>query len=152
MRIAVYRLRNQHDAEDAVMNAMLTMHSKIDRILGASNPIALATKILNDTITDYCRSSVRIARNEQPVAEMPTVSYLMDLGRHDPLDRAMEELEVVAPLQARCVQLHHLIGLSYDQVAKIADISVTAAKTNAHRGRRHLGRMLEELPKEKGDS
>ncbi|KPL36274.1 RNA polymerase subunit sigma [Streptomyces anulatus] len=152
MRIAVYRLRNQHDAEDAVMNALLTMHSKIERIFAASNPIALATKMLNDTITDYCRTSVRITRNEQLFAEMPAVSYLMELGRYDQLDRAMEELEIVAPLQAMCVQLYHLIGLSYDQIAEIAEISVAAAKTNAYRGRRQLGSMLTELPKERGDS
>ncbi|MFI2470962.1 RNA polymerase sigma factor [Streptomyces globisporus] len=80
------------------------------------------------------------------------MSYLMELGRYDELDRAMEELEIVAPLQAMCVQLHHLIGLPYEQVAEIAEISVAAAKTNAHRGRRQLGRMLKELPEEKGDS
>ncbi|MGW8488270.1 RNA polymerase sigma factor [Streptomyces sp. NPDC055886] len=151
-RIAIYRLRNPHDADDAVMNALLTMHSKIERIIAASNPIALAMKMLNDTITDYCRTSVRIKRNEQLVAEMPAVSYLMELGRYDELDRAMEELEIVAPLQAMCVQLHHLIGLPYNQVAESAGISVAAAKTNAYRGRKQLGRMLKELPEEKGDS
>lgn len=151
-RIAIYRLRNPHDADDAVMNALLTMHSKIERIIAASNPIGLAMKMLNDTITDYCRTNVRIKRNEQLVAEMPAVSYLMELGRYDELDRAMEELEIVSPLQAMCVQLHHLIGLPYDQVAEIAEISVAAAKTNAYRGRKQLGRMLKELPEEKGDS
>ncbi|PVC80388.1 RNA polymerase subunit sigma [Streptomyces sp. CS090A] len=150
-RIATYRLRNVHDAEDAVMNAALIMHRKIERILAASNPIALATKILNDSITDYCRSSVRIARNEQLVAEMPTVAYLLELGRYDQLDRAMEELEIVAPLQALCVQLYDLIGLSYTQTAEIAGITVNAARTNAHRGRRQLESML-TIPKEKGDS
>lgn len=153
MRIATYRLRNLHDAEDAVMNAVLTMHRKIERILAASNPIGLAVKILQDAITDHCRRCVRLADYEHLVPEIPTSSYLMELGRYDQLDRAMEELEIVSPLQAQCVQLHDLIGLSYAQVAKIVGITENAAKTNACRGRKHLTELMHaELPKEKGDS
>ncbi|OKK08171.1 RNA polymerase subunit sigma [Streptomyces sp. CB03234] len=153
MRIAAYRLRNLHDAEDALMEAMVTMHRRIERILAASNPIALATKILNDAITDYYRSSVRITKYEHLVAEMPAASALTELGRYDRLDRAMEQLEVIAPQQARCVQMYYLIGLSYAQTAEILGITQSAAKTAACRGRQQLTElMLTELPKEKGDS
>ncbi|MFH8371436.1 sigma-70 family RNA polymerase sigma factor [Streptomyces sp. NPDC018031] len=152
MRIATYRLRNHHDAQDAVMNAMLTMHRKIDRILAAENPIGLAIRMLQDSITDYHRRSVRIADHEHLVPELPAIANLAELGRHDQLDRAMEALEVIAPLQAQCLQLHDLIELPYSQVAEILGITENAAKTNACRGRKQLTElMLTELPKEKGD-
>ncbi|MGW4438091.1 RNA polymerase sigma factor [Streptomyces sp. NPDC004596] len=152
MRIALYRLRNRHDAEDAVMNAVLTMHRKIERIRAASNPTALAIKMLQNSVTDYARRSVRRADHEHLVPELPTSTTLMELGRYDQLDRAMETLEVLSPLQAQCVQLHFLFELPYAQVAEIAGITVNAAKTNAHRGRKQLMELLTELAKEKGDS
>ncbi|WP_432029861.1 RNA polymerase sigma factor [Streptomyces sp. 1222.5] len=155
-RYAAYRLRNPHDADDAVMNAVLTMHRKIERILVANSPIRLAMKILQDSITDYCRRSVRLADHERLVPEMPASSHLthlMELGRYDQLDRAMEELEVISPLQAQCVQMRDLVGMSYAQVAEIAGITENAAKTNVCRGRKHLTELMHaEPPKEKGDS
>lgn len=155
MRIAMYRLRNLHDAEDAVMNAVLNMHCKIERIRAADNPSGLAIKMLRDSITDYSRRSLRRADREHLVPETPASSALMDLvelGRYDQLDRAMEALEVLSPLQAQCVQMHDLVGLPYAQVAEIVGITVSAAKTNAHRGRKQLMVLLTDLAKEKGDS
>lgn len=153
MRIALYRLRNLHDAEDAVMNAALIMHRRIERIRAASNPIGLAIKMLQDAITDYSRRSVRLADYEHLVADLPTSSHLIQLGRYDQLDRAMEALEILAPQQAQCVQLHALAGLPYAQVAEIVGITESAAKTYAFRGRKQLMElMLTELAKEKGDS
>ncbi|TXR94514.1 sigma-70 family RNA polymerase sigma factor [Streptomyces sp. col6] len=153
MRIAAYRVRNPHDAEDAVMDAVVTMHRRIERILAASSPIALATKILGDAIKDHHRRSVRIATREHLVPELPSTSYFVELGRYDLLDRAMEELEVIAPQQALCVQLYDLVGLSYAQVAEIAESTESAARANVSRGRKHLTELMgTELPKEKGDS
>ncbi|CAL9675201.1 RNA polymerase sigma factor [Streptomyces sp. enrichment culture] len=152
MRIAVYRLRNRHDAEDAVMNAVLIMHRKIERIRAADNPTGLAIKMLQNSITDYSRRSIRLATHEHLVPDTPTSSTLMELGRYDQLDRAMEALEVLSPLQAQCVQLHFLCELPYAQVAEIAGITANAAKTNAHRGRKQLMVLLTELAKEKGAS
>jgi len=153
MRIAMYRLRNLHDAEDAVMNAVLIMHRKIERIRVAAKPTALAIKMLQDSITDYSRRNVRRADYEHLVPEMPTSSYLMELGRYDQLDRAMEALEILSPVQAQCVQLHIVAGMPYAQVAEIVGITESAAKTNAFRGRKQLSDlMLTELAKEKGDS
>jgi RNA polymerase sigma-70 factor (ECF subfamily) len=155
-RFAVYRLRNPHDADDAVMEAVLTMHRKIERILAADSPIKLAMKVLQDSITDYCRRSVRIADNERLVPEMPPGSHLhhlTELGRYDRLDRAMEELEVISPLQAQCVQLRDLLELSYAEIAEIVGSTENAAKTNVCRGRKHLTELMHaDLPKEKGDS
>ncbi|MFB7600807.1 RNA polymerase sigma factor [Streptomyces sp. NPDC056160] len=152
MRIATYRLRNPHDAEDAVMNAVLNMHQKIERIRAAANPTGLAIKMLQDSITDYSRRSVRRSDCEHLVPQMPMSSYLMELGRYDRLDRAMEALETLSPLQAQCVQLHALGELPYAQVAEIVGITESTAKTNAFRGRKQLEQMLTELPEEKGDS
>ncbi|MEV5194726.1 sigma-70 family RNA polymerase sigma factor [Streptomyces clavifer] len=153
MGIATYHLRNPHDAEDAVMDAVVTMHRRIDRILAAACPIALATKILRDAIKDFYRRSVRRANNEHLVSEMPSITYLMELARYDRLDRAMEELEVLAPQQALCVQLYDIVGLSYAQIAENVDITEVAARANVSRGRRQLTDLLRpDLPEEKGDS
>ncbi|MFB7411422.1 RNA polymerase sigma factor [Streptomyces sp. NPDC056202] len=153
MGIAVYKLRSPHDADDAVMIAVEAMHKKIERILAHPNPIALAMTILNHTIIDYMRVSARMNARECLVREVPATTYLMDLGRYDRLDRAMEALEATAPTQAACLVLYDLIGLSYTQIAHTLGVTPGAAKTNVSRGRKQLETlMLTELPKEKGDS
>ncbi|MEV8529273.1 sigma-70 family RNA polymerase sigma factor [Streptomyces sp. NPDC052000] len=154
LRIAQYRLRNLHDADDALMEAALVMHRKAERILAHPNPIALAYKILNNAIIDFYRNRVRISAREHSVAEPPDSSYLTELRGSDQLDRAMEELRKIAPLQAQCLELHHLAELTYKEIALRLEISESAAKTNACKGKKKLEHlMLMDLPDmEKGDS
>ncbi|MFG2717906.1 RNA polymerase sigma factor [Streptomyces sp. NPDC048416] len=154
LRIAQYRLRNLHDADDALMEAALVMHRKAERILAHPNPIALAHRILNNAIVDFYRRRVRISSRERSVAEPPDSAYLTELRGSDRLDRAVEYLRTIAPLQAQCLELHHLAELTYKEIARRLEITENAAKTNACKGKKKLETLMRtDLPDvEKGDS
>ncbi|MFE7951483.1 sigma-70 family RNA polymerase sigma factor [Streptomyces sp. NPDC057426] len=138
LRTAGLRLRDRRDAEDALMDAAVAMFKKWERILAHANPMALANRILNDTITDFYRRRTKLTHREQIRSEVPDAAYVMELGSHERLDSAFEELERTAPQQAACVRLRHLVDLPYEDVAQRLDISVGAAKTNVSLGMKKL--------------
>lgn len=131
LKIARARLRDRLDAEDAVQEAAVKIHRKWERILAHPNPSAMAYRILQQTLIDFYRRQARIAlREETARPDPPSAAYIMELGGHDLLDAALDELEKSAPVQASCVRLRYLAQLPYDDVARYMDISPGAAKTN----------------------
>ncbi|UGY93080.1 RNA polymerase sigma factor [Streptomyces gobiensis] len=139
---ACSRLRSYHDAEEAVLEAGLRIYSKWERILAAENPEALMQKILHGVIVDHWRRMAKRRMRECPLDGVTGSVQLLELRSHDKLDRALEALEVVAPMQAQCVRLHHIVDLPYEEVARRLNISLSAAKTNAHLGRQRLKEIM----------
>jgi RNA polymerase sigma factor (sigma-70 family) len=152
LRTAGSRLRDPHDADEALMEAAVAMYRKWERILAHANPMALANRILSDAITDFYRRRARIADRERSCATPPTSSYLMELRSHDQLDRAMDELEKTAPIQASCVRLRYLVGLEYEDVAHRLGITPGAAKSNVHYGIKKLYALMDLPDTGKGNS
>ncbi|MFE6682579.1 RNA polymerase sigma factor [Streptomyces sp. NPDC057729] len=159
LRVAAGRLRNLHDADEALMDAAIQMHRKWPRIEAHSNPIALAYTILNAKITDFYRRRARYADHEVPVgtdsttyADTVNVDDILMLRGYEPLDRALAELQEHAPKQADCVRLHYLSGMSYDEIAEYLNITKGAAKGNTHLGRKRLHDLMDLPEPGKGDS
>ncbi|WP_314614695.1 RNA polymerase sigma factor [Streptomyces stackebrandtii] len=151
--IALNRLVDPRDADEALSDAALVMYQKWERIQAHPKPIAMATQILNHKIIDYYRVQARHAGREQFLAEQPDITYLDEMGDQDRLDRALEALRKISPQQAECWEMHKLIGESYNEIAERLGISYTAAKTAASRGQKKLKALLAELSEsEKGDS
>jgi RNA polymerase sigma factor (sigma-70 family) len=140
LRLAVSRLRDRRDAEDAVLEAGRPMYQKWPRILAHANPIALTYRMLNGVVTDFYR---RTARNrETPVAEAHDVAYLQELREHEALDLAMDALKASAPIQENCVRMRHLLQLPYEEIAEPLDITVGAARTNVSLGLQRLKQIM----------
>lgn len=160
LRIAAGRLRNLHDADEALMDAGIQMYRKWPRIKAHPKPIALAYTILSAAITDFYRRRARHADREVPVpgpayttyADKPTVDDLLMLRGYDPLDRALASLEESAPLQARCVELRYLADKDIDEIAAYLNITKGAVKSNIHLGRKKLHALMETPEPGKGDS
>ena len=144
LRVAGARLRDPHDADEALMEAALTMYRKWPRILAHANPIALAHRILDSAIIDFYRRRARtsdreITHGQFAYADVPTADDLLFLRGHDRLDRALADLEQRAPLQASCVRLRYLAELDFDEIAARMGITPGAARTNVHLGlKKHL--------------
>ncbi|MET9438990.1 RNA polymerase sigma factor [Streptomyces sp. NPDC006551] len=152
-RIALHRLRDPRDADEALGDAGLTMHKKWERILAHANPMAMAMRILDNKITDFYRARARHSGRELALTERPDTSYLMELREQDRLDRALEALRKIAPQQAQCWEMHNVLGDSYADIAEHLGITPGAAKTNAFKGKNKLRALLTELlDTEKGDS
>ncbi|MFD4341758.1 RNA polymerase sigma factor [Streptomyces anulatus] len=152
-RIAVNRLHDPRDADEALSDAALVMYRKWERILAHPKPIALAHRILDNKITDFYRRTARTAGREQSLTERPDSSYLMDLRSSDRLDRALEKLRRLAPAQAQCWEMNKLSGLTYAEIGTRLGMTEGAAKTNGAKGHKRMKDLLSELPdEEKGDS
>ncbi|MGW1659176.1 RNA polymerase sigma factor [Streptomyces atratus] len=152
-RIAVNRLHDPRDADEALSDAAMVMYKKWERILAHPNPIALAHRILDNKLTDFYRRTARTAGREQCLAERPDSSYLMDLRSDDRLDRALEELRRLAPLQAQCWEMRKLHGMPHAVIGAHLGITEGAAKTNSSKGHKKMKCLITELPDvEKGDS
>ncbi|MFF1847079.1 RNA polymerase sigma factor [Streptomyces sp. NPDC058217] len=152
-RIAVGRLHDSRDADEALSDAALVMYKKWERILAHPNPIAMAHRILDNKITDFYRRTARYAGREQSLTDRPDSSYLMEMRSVDKVDRALEELRRLAPQQAQCWEMHKVDGLAYAVIGKHLGISEGAAKTNASKGHKKMKGLIRDLPDmEKGDS
>lgn len=152
LRTAGSRLRDRRDAEDALMDAAMAMYRKWERILAHANPMALANRILSDTITDFYRRRTKVHAHEQMRAEVPDATYVMELRSHEKLDLALEELEKTAPQQAACLRYRYLVDLSYEEVAQRLDITAGAAKTNVSLGMKKLCALMGHADTGEGDS
>ncbi|MEU6329127.1 RNA polymerase sigma factor [Streptomyces sp. NPDC047049] len=149
LALACFKLRDRRDAEDAVLEAGRRMYAKWERILAHVNPTAMAYRILHGVIGDFYRRQIRDAR-VQAFAEppdRPDSSYLKELGDHEPLDLALDELESRAPLQANSVRLYYLAGLSYGQIAERLGTTPGSAKVSVSIG---LQRLKEIMTKRSG--
>ncbi|MFG3552705.1 RNA polymerase sigma factor [Streptomyces sp. NPDC047725] len=147
LRIAGARLRDPHDADEALMEAAVVMYRKWPRILAHANPIALAHYILDSAITDFYRRRARTAGREITYAQLayadvPTTDDLLLLRGHDRLDRALAELEQRAPVQATCVRLRYLAELDFDQIALRMGITPGAARANVHLALKKLSHLM----------
>ncbi|MFF9490239.1 RNA polymerase sigma factor [Streptomyces sp. NPDC014676] len=157
LRITGSRLRDPHDADEALMDAAVVMYRKWPRILAHANPIALAHRILDNAITDFYRRRARtagreVSHSEFSYADVPTADDLMLLRGHDRLDRALADLDQRAPLQANCVRLRYLTELDFTEIATRLGITPSAAKTNVHLGLKKLHHLMGLPDTGKGDT
>ncbi|WP_148590904.1 RNA polymerase sigma factor [Streptomyces sp. WAC01526] len=145
LALAASRLRDRRDAEEAVLEAGRRMYAKWERILAHVNPVAMTYTILNGVIGDFYRREVRAARVQpfaDPAATVPDSTYLQELGHHEALDLALDELESKAPMQANSVRLRHMTGLSYDEIAERLGTTPGSAKSSTCIGLQRLKAIM----------
>lgn len=161
LRLTISRLRNLHDADEALMEAAIQMHNKWPRIEAHSNPLALAYRILHSVTMDFYRSRKRRTGREVSVpgtsyttyADTPTVDDLVEMRGYDGLDRALAALEDRAPKQAECVRLRFYGDKDFDEIAAYLNITKGAAKTNIHLGLKTLHALMDlPAPGKEGDA
>ncbi|MFF8432876.1 RNA polymerase sigma factor [Streptomyces bacillaris] len=147
MRYAMTRLRNLHDADEAVQIAAVKMHAKWTVIEAHANPLALAMEIVRTSVIDHYRRLARLADREIPLAgsglpRMPSADDLLELRGYERLDKARAFLEERAPKQAECVRLRFLEDKTIAEIADYLNISTNAATTNIHLGLKSLNALM----------
>jgi RNA polymerase sigma-70 factor (ECF subfamily) len=156
-RLAVRITGNQHDAEEAVQDAFLSVVRKIDTFRGDSAFGSWVYRIISNAAYEKIRRRPRALVNISLDEALPPFD---ENGRHvgsisdwssDVDDPAVQtELRAVLssavselPAHYRAViVLHDVEGLSMAEVAEILQIMVPTAKTRAHRGRLLLRQRL----------
>ena len=136
--IAVRILRDHHDAEDAVQQALWTAWSDLPGLRDPSRFDAWLYRVLVRGCYKTGRSRRRRAAVVQFTADM---ELLPDAGGgdavadRDELDRAFATLST----EHRAVMvLHHYVGLGLDEVAAVLEIPHGTARSRAHYAMAHL--------------
>jgi RNA polymerase sigma-70 factor, ECF subfamily len=151
--LARWLLRHDHDAEDAVQDACLRACRALDRFRGGDGRAWLLTIVRN-----VCFSRLRHDRVGAPVEDFDdnvhgptedraeTNASVWREARADLLRQALERL----PAEYReIIALRELEGLSYREIAAIADIPIGTVMSRLARARHKLQDELIALaPKE----
>jgi RNA polymerase sigma-70 factor (ECF subfamily) len=153
-KIAVRRLRNREDAEDAVQDAMLSAFKHIAQFDGRAKMSTWLTSIVLNAVRmqKRVRARRRIMSLDFTTAEdRPTISELLVDPRPNP-ERTLEQSELLKilsrltdglPLSQRAaVRLCHQHEFSIKEAAKTLKIPEGTLKARLARGRVKLGEQL----------
>ena len=143
--IAYRMLGSVSEAEDVVQEALLRVHSAIERGEEISSPRAYAATVTTRLAIDELRSAR--ARREsyvgewlpEPITERPEDDPARQAELADSLSLAfLVVLESLSPEQRAAFLLHDVFDYHYDRVAEIVGTSEDNARQLASRARRHV--------------
>ena len=132
-RIAYSIVRNEHDAQDAVQQALLAVWARREGV-----EFARLKPYLTRAVMNACRDIQRARQKAIPMKEMPEMSYQPPDGMlADAVERLPEELRL--PLL-----LHYMEGYKLAEIAGALGQSLPQVTSRLFRARKRLKRMLEE--------
>ena len=132
-RIAYSIVRNEHDAQDAVQQALLAVWARRE-----CGEFARLKPYLTRAVMNACRDIQRARQKAIPMKEMPEMSYQpLDGVLADAVERLPEELRL--PLL-----LHYMEGYKLAEIAGALGQSLPQVTSRLFRARKRLKRMLEE--------
>lgn len=132
-RIAYSIVRNEHDAQDAVQQALLAVWARRECV-----EFARLKPYLTRAVMNACRDIQRARQKAIPMKEMPEMSYQPPDGiLADAVERLPEELRL--PLL-----LHYMEGYKLAEIAGALGKSLPQVTSRLFRARKRLKRMLEE--------
>lgn len=132
-RIAYSIVRNEHDAQDAVQQALLAVWARRECV-----EFARLKPYLTRAVMNACRDIQRARQKAIPMKEMPEMSYQPPDGvLADAVERLPEELRL--PLL-----LHYMEGYKLAEIAGALGQSLPQVTSRLFRARKWLKRMLEE--------
>jgi RNA polymerase sigma-70 factor (TIGR02957 family) len=144
--IAYRMLGSVSEAEDVVQEALLRVHSAVERGEEISSPPAYVATVTTRLAIDELRSAR--ARREsyvgewlpEPVTERPEDDPARQAELADSLSLAfLVVLESLSPEQRAAFLLHDVFEYDYQRVAEIVGTSEANARQLASRARRHVG-------------
>ena len=144
--LARWLLRQEHDAEDVVQEACLRAFNGFDRFQGGEARCWLLTIVRNTCYTWLTRNRERFptASFDEALHDVATDAsdpqvILQQRGDREAVKQAIEEL----PVEFREVLiLREFEGLSYQQIASIADLPVGTVMSRLARARQRLERAM----------
>lgn len=132
-RIAYSIVRNEHDAQDAVQQALLAVWARRECV-----EFARLKPYLTRAVMNVCRDIQRARQKAIPMKEIPEMSYQpLDGVLADAVERLPEELRL--PLL-----LHYMEGYKLAEIAGALGQSLPQVTSRLFRARKRLKRMLEE--------
>jgi RNA polymerase sigma-70 factor (ECF subfamily) len=137
--------RNPHDIEDAVQDAMLSIHS-VRHAHDAARPFGpWLVAIARRRFTDRLRRQGRIRLHEvalDPEHDNVAAPFEDSHERRADARIVRDAVAKLPPAQREAIMLTKLEELSLDEAARVSGSSVGALKISTHRGLRGLQKLL----------
>jgi RNA polymerase sigma-70 factor, ECF subfamily len=156
-RVALRRLRNIEDAEDAVQDALLSAYKHIDQFEGRSQLSTWLTTIVSNValmkLRRYSRQEM-LSLDQDQFSEGAALARELKDARPNPekicaqaemdekLRRALDQL---SPKQRSAIQMCDLDGFSVREAAHALGISTNTLKSRVSRARGSLGVLLRDV-------
>jgi len=143
-RFCLSRLRSREEAEDAVQNVFLRVHTALDRGVVPEYEAAWLYKIAHNVCLSRIDHNVRHGAEELHSFDDEDVQVAAPEVSRDELAGLNEALEAMPHNLRTALLLREWQGLSYAEIAEAMGLSVSAVETLIFRGRRHLAAALEQ--------
>ena len=156
-RVALRRLRNVEDAEDAVQDALLSAYKHIGQFEGRSQLSTWLTSIVTNTAGMKLRQHLRhetVSLDQSQENDGGTFANKLKDARPNPeticaqteMDETLRQaLAQLSPKLRDAIQMRDLDGFSTREAAKALGISTNALKSRVTRGRATLSLLLNEV-------
>ncbi len=151
-------VRNPHDAEDAVQDALLSAYKHLDQFEGNAKMATWLTSIVtNSALTQLRRKTRRPHISlDEPLNEEQSHYFSDSLAdsRPDPENeciwselhgRIMQSVAELPPSLRKVIQLRHLDGLTTAEAAHVLGVADGTVKAHVSRARTKLKRRMREL-------
>ena len=139
-RLARWLVRNEHDAQDQVQEAYLRAFRFFPQFRGGAGRAWLLT-IVRNVCFSWLRKN-RMADMSEPFDEELHVRESAPAAdehmRRDDAELLSHALEKIPPLFREVIVLRELEGLSYKEIAAVAEVPIGTIMSRLARARRHL--------------
>ncbi len=140
-RFACWLSGDPHEAEEIVSETFLRLWGSLDDVKVATAKAYLLTIARNLFLSERKRANKREPLPEfiQDDSLMPDV--LAELK--DEVNATMKAIQMLPEMQRACLLMRVQHDVSYEEIARSLEISVSAAKVNVHRARLKLAQLCE---------
>lgn len=140
-RLALSRMGNFHDAEDAVQEAFLKAYRNAPSFAGQATLSTWLYRILINVCHDFSRSQRRRSQHQKPADSSEVTSQLV--VEDHPLRLSLEKLlRRLNPRYSSVLLLFEIEGRQHSEIAALLRITEGTSKTRLSHARRKLKAML----------
>jgi RNA polymerase sigma-70 factor (ECF subfamily) len=152
-QLARWLVRNDHDAQDQVQEAYLRAFRAFDRFRGENGRAWFLTIVRNVCFTWLRRNRTAdlVEPFDEEVHTTPAFEAVDQIERKADSEVISRALDKIPALFREVIVLRELEGLSYKEIASVADVPIGTIMSRLARARRHLqaevARQLNESKK-----
>jgi RNA polymerase sigma-70 factor (ECF subfamily) len=135
-------VRNRSTAEDLLQETFLQLH-RARHTYTAPRPVRPWVYAITRHVALMYLRSTRRRKEYLPDEELPDIPVTPDVDQLGDRATVLRFLAKLPRAGQEVLILHHLLGLSFDEVGSILDLTTGAAKVRAHRALKSLRESIE---------
>ncbi len=140
-RFAYWLSGNPHEAEEIVSETFLRLWGSLDDVKVATVKAYLFTIARNLFLSERKRTNKRESLPEVIPDGSPTPDVLAE--QKDELKATMNAIQLLPEMQRSCLLMRVQHDVSYEEISRSLEISLSSAKVNVHRARWKLAQLCE---------